>query len=160
MAFLRNAYLLINYGDFRDGTTNKDDPYVQLLSTTNPAEAHEDFVQTRLNGIDTTGDQRLLNTTQIKSSGDPGNADDGNNDDSSVGSWLSKHYVVIAIAGGSAVAGLLLLALLCYWLRARRQKRALRSGFARSGGGGYATGKRGRFHEAEAGGDGLLPSGV
>jgi hypothetical protein len=59
MAFLRNAYLLINYGDFVDGTTTKAPPYVQLFSVTDPATAHQDFVQTRLGGVDTTGLQVL-----------------------------------------------------------------------------------------------------
>jgi hypothetical protein len=54
---VRNVYLLINYGDFVDGTATKSPPYVQLLSTTDPAAAHLDFVQTRLGGVDTTGMQ-------------------------------------------------------------------------------------------------------
>ncbi|KAH9065115.1 acid protease [Lactarius deliciosus] len=48
MAWLTNVYLLINYGDFVDGTTKTGDPYVQLLSMTDPAAAHADFVATRL----------------------------------------------------------------------------------------------------------------
>ncbi|KAF8500865.1 aspartic peptidase domain-containing protein [Russula emetica] len=57
MAFLRNVYLLIDYGDFVDGTTNKTPPYAQLLSLTDAAAAHSDFVQARLDGVDTTGMQ-------------------------------------------------------------------------------------------------------
>jgi hypothetical protein len=50
MAFLRNAYLLVDYGDFVNGTTTTTNPYMQLLSTTNDsAAAHEDFVKVRLN---------------------------------------------------------------------------------------------------------------
>jgi hypothetical protein len=46
-----NVYILFNYGDFIDGSTpNSSDPYVQILSTTDPAQAHADFVATRLNG--------------------------------------------------------------------------------------------------------------
>ncbi|KAH9007243.1 hypothetical protein EDB86DRAFT_2870833, partial [Lactarius hatsudake] len=48
MAWLTNVYLLIDYGDFFDGTTKTDDPYVQLLPMTDPAAAHADFVATRL----------------------------------------------------------------------------------------------------------------
>jgi hypothetical protein len=59
LAAVRNAYLLINYGDFVDGTTTKAPPYVQLFSVTDPATAHQDFVQTRLGGVDTTGLQVL-----------------------------------------------------------------------------------------------------
>ncbi|KAH9053739.1 acid protease [Lactarius vividus] len=44
-SFLRNAYLLINFGDFVDGSVNTTaDPYVQLLSITDPASAHADFL--------------------------------------------------------------------------------------------------------------------
>ncbi|KAH9172154.1 aspartic peptidase domain-containing protein, partial [Lactarius sanguifluus] len=58
MAWLTNVYLLIDYGDFVDGTTKTDPPYVQLLPMTDPAAAHADFVATRLSGKDTTGSQR------------------------------------------------------------------------------------------------------
>ncbi|KIP08626.1 hypothetical protein PHLGIDRAFT_34907 [Phlebiopsis gigantea 11061_1 CR5-6] len=49
MAFLRNVYLYINFGDFVEGKTNKTaDPYIQLLATTNDtSEAHSDFVKVR-----------------------------------------------------------------------------------------------------------------
>ena len=47
---VRNVYLLINFGDFVDGSMNTTaDPYVQLLSTTDPAAAHADFVSVRAN---------------------------------------------------------------------------------------------------------------
>ena len=48
---VRNAYILMNLGD---------QPYVQLRSLTDPAEAHLDFVQRRLDGVDTTSSQQLL----------------------------------------------------------------------------------------------------
>jgi hypothetical protein len=35
---VRNVYMLMNYGDFIIGTTDRADPYVQFLSTTDPAE--------------------------------------------------------------------------------------------------------------------------
>ncbi|KAI0675295.1 aspartic peptidase domain-containing protein [Trametes maxima] len=61
MAFLRNAYILMNFGDFVDGALTKvGEPFVQLRSLTEPSEAHEDFVQQRLAGNDTTGFQKLL----------------------------------------------------------------------------------------------------
>jgi hypothetical protein len=46
---VRNAYLLVNFGDFVDGKLNQTaDPFVQLLATTNDtAEAHSDFVKVR-----------------------------------------------------------------------------------------------------------------
>ncbi|KAF9464126.1 aspartic peptidase domain-containing protein [Collybia nuda] len=62
MAFLRNVYLLMDYGDFILGTTEKDDPYIQFLSLTDPVEAHGDFVKMRLNGVDTTGESGLVDS--------------------------------------------------------------------------------------------------
>jgi len=69
MAFLRNAYTLMNFGNFVDGGFNST-PYVQLLSTTDPAQAHQDFVSSRLNGVDTTGSSQysLLPPGQGKTS--------------------------------------------------------------------------------------------
>lgn len=54
---VRNTYSLLDWGDFVDETSAaRGDPYVQLLSVTKPDDAHKDFVQLRLNGIDTSGD--------------------------------------------------------------------------------------------------------
>nr|GAT43189.1 aspartic peptidase A1 [Mycena chlorophos] len=56
MSFLRNAYALMDFGDWVDGTSNdQGDPFIQLLPTTNRASAHADFVKVRLGGVDTTG---------------------------------------------------------------------------------------------------------
>jgi len=50
MAFLRNAYMLINFGDFVDGTKVTAQPYIQLLpTTTNATQAHLDFLKVRSN---------------------------------------------------------------------------------------------------------------
>ncbi|KAH9989723.1 aspartic peptidase domain-containing protein [Russula compacta] len=70
MAFLRNVYLLINYGNFVDRTTTKAPPYVQLLSVTDPAAAHLDFVNARLGGVDTTGMQMFSTDSPVSSPGD------------------------------------------------------------------------------------------
>ncbi|KAK0243959.1 aspartic peptidase domain-containing protein [Armillaria nabsnona] len=54
MPFLRNVYTVFNYGDSVAGgndTTIRGDPYVKFLSTTDPAEAHSDFVAVRLSGL-------------------------------------------------------------------------------------------------------------
>jgi hypothetical protein len=52
---------LLNYGDFIDGSTsNTSDPYVQMLSTTDPAQAHADFVATR-SGLQNTTDSPHFN---------------------------------------------------------------------------------------------------
>ncbi|KAG5644774.1 hypothetical protein DXG03_007682 [Asterophora parasitica] len=54
MAFLRNVYTLLDYGDLVVGSYKKEAPYVQFLATTEVAEAHSDFVEVRQNGIDST----------------------------------------------------------------------------------------------------------
>ncbi|KAJ6504585.1 aspartic peptidase A1 [Mycena vitilis] len=57
MTFLRNAYALLNFGDWVDDSSiDRGDPYIQLLPLTNAAAAHADFVSVRLAGVDTTGD--------------------------------------------------------------------------------------------------------
>ncbi|KAJ3731206.1 aspartic peptidase A1 [Lentinula guzmanii] len=53
MSFLRNVYAVLNYGDWADDSS-KSDPFLQLLSTTNVEAAHNDFVQVRMGGVDTT----------------------------------------------------------------------------------------------------------
>ncbi|KAJ7758112.1 aspartic peptidase A1 [Mycena maculata] len=55
MTFLRNAYALMDYGDWVDDSSiDQTDPYIQLLPLTNLATAHADFVNVRLAGVDTT----------------------------------------------------------------------------------------------------------
>jgi hypothetical protein len=95
------VYLLLDYGDFTDGSTNTTDPYVQILSTTNPAEAHADFVATRLSGKDTTGSQHV-------------NSGSGSNS-----GFFHKYRIPIfaaaAVAGVAALTGVV-------WLVAKRRK--------------------------------------
>lgn len=56
-ATVRNTYSLFDYGNWVKGSKNdRNDPYMQLLSVTDKTQAHKDFVQVRLNGVDTTGD--------------------------------------------------------------------------------------------------------
>ncbi|KAJ7078652.1 aspartic peptidase A1 [Mycena epipterygia] len=56
MTFLRNAYTLMDFGDWiDDSSVDRVDPYIQLLPLTNLATAHQDFVNARLGGVDTTG---------------------------------------------------------------------------------------------------------
>jgi hypothetical protein len=71
MGFLRNAYALYDFGDFASSVkSDTGDPFVQLLSLTDAAKAHKDFVTKRLGGIDTTGDpaHSLLPASQMKHS--------------------------------------------------------------------------------------------
>src|SRR6266849_10150600 len=61
---VRNVYLLVDYGDFVDGSVNTTaDPYVQLLSITDPTAAHADFVNVRLNGHHTNNSSRTPSHT-------------------------------------------------------------------------------------------------
>lgn len=65
MSFLRNAYALIDFGNFVTTSSNdQTDPFVQLLPLTHPPTAHSDFVQLRLSGSDTTSTQTLLPASQ------------------------------------------------------------------------------------------------
>jgi Orthoreovirus membrane fusion protein p10 len=62
---------LINAGDFIDGNpNNQGSPFMQLMSVTDSSAAHIDFVKTRLNGVDSTGDSAhtLLPESQAKHS--------------------------------------------------------------------------------------------
>ena len=108
--------MLVNFGDFIDGKQNKvANPYVQLLPTTDSvSEAHSDFVQVRLKGLDSTPDQTLLDTFTPSGPPDVKN----NNDDSGLSSWLDKHKTIL-IAVGASVGGvlLILIAALCFCRR-------------------------------------------
>jgi len=67
MNALRNFYILFDYGNFVEDTSNdRGDPYVQLLSVTDPSTAKSDFVKARMKGVDTTGSasQTLLPASQ------------------------------------------------------------------------------------------------
>ncbi|TDL23431.1 acid protease [Rickenella mellea] len=59
--FMHNTYTLVSFGDFVDGSSsNVSEPFIQLLSNTDVAGAHSDFVNLRLGGVDTTGTQAPL----------------------------------------------------------------------------------------------------
>jgi len=70
MTFLRNTYTLMSFGDWVDGNDSRGNPYIQIASITNPSLARADFIQTRLGGIDTTGDAKwqLLPKEQMQHS--------------------------------------------------------------------------------------------
>ena len=61
----------MDFGDWVPTSSNdRGHPFMQLLSVTDPASAHQDFVTKRLDGIDTTGDAKwaLLPESQKQSS--------------------------------------------------------------------------------------------
>ena len=68
---MRNTYTLFDYGDWVNESSNdRSDPYIQLLSITNKTQAHNEFVQVRMNGVDTSGaaSQQLLPVSQMQHS--------------------------------------------------------------------------------------------
>ncbi|KAF9507093.1 hypothetical protein BS47DRAFT_1266993, partial [Hydnum rufescens UP504] len=68
-SFLRNAYTLLNWGDFVDDTSAaRGQPFIQLQPLTSQTQAHQDFVNVRLNGVDTTGSSQYKLLSQGKSS--------------------------------------------------------------------------------------------
>ena len=108
---VRNVYMLINYGDFVDGTSNTADPYIQLLATTEPVEAHQDFVNVRLGGKDNANWQLL----PASSTGSTPKAD------SQFVRKIKYYWPIIA-----GVAGFLILILIvsCLCVRRRRKTNA------------------------------------
>ncbi|KAF8195465.1 aspartic peptidase A1 [Pholiota molesta] len=53
MSFLRNAYMLLDFGDWIGESSDTEHPYIQLASFVNIAAARQDFVNVRLGGNDT-----------------------------------------------------------------------------------------------------------
>ncbi|KAK7468975.1 hypothetical protein VKT23_003473 [Stygiomarasmius scandens] len=105
MSFLRNVYALFNYGDFIEGSsTDRGDPYLQMLSTTDVPSSHLDFVEVRLGGVDTTGEQNL---------NAPNFSSDDSSSKSSKNSKLKVIFLGLAIAAGVLGIALLLWAFCC-----------------------------------------------
>ncbi|TFK40750.1 aspartic peptidase A1 [Crucibulum laeve] len=70
MSFLRNAYTLLDFGDWIDDTKDQGHPYIQMTSLLDVPAARRDFIQIRLGGNDTTGDEQwsLLPVDQMQKS--------------------------------------------------------------------------------------------
>ncbi|TFK87532.1 acid protease [Polyporus arcularius HHB13444] len=114
MSFLRNAYMLINFGDFVEGSLAKvGDPYIQLLPLTDPVEAHNDFVQVRMGGIDRTADLKLLPAL-------PNTNDD--DDDSQPHADPLKKYLPYIIAGSVTVGVIILILIIAASYRKSNKK--------------------------------------
>jgi len=115
MAFLRNTYTLIDYGDFVDANaTEKTPPFVQLLSLTDETDAHNDFVTARLGGVDTTSEAQyaLVPPEQAKFSPSRVNITKQNVQTT----WDKVKHILIIVAivvGGVIVLGILLCVLSC-----------------------------------------------
>jgi len=114
MAFLRNAYLLVDLGDFVDGSTsNTAAPYIQLLPLTTQAQGHADFVQERLGGVDNTSAFHLLPASV------PNNDNTASNSESL--SEKIKPYLPYIIAGSVAL-GIMLIVVVAYCLSNSRRR--------------------------------------
>ncbi|PCH39891.1 acid protease [Wolfiporia cocos MD-104 SS10] len=104
MAFLRNVYMLIDFGDFVDNATDtRDDPYIQLLSISNAsASIHNEFVKLR-----------------GSASWDP------SSDVNAAEGWIRSHRSLFI--GLCVVAGLFVLGGLALTIAACRRRRMARS---------------------------------
>ena len=106
---VRNVYILIDYGDFVDGTSSTADPYIQLLATTDDlSEAHQDFVKVRMGGKDDANWQLL----PPSSTGSPPKSE------SQFVRKIKYYWPIIA-----GVAGFLILVILISCLCMRRRKK-------------------------------------
>jgi len=56
MSFLRNTYTYIDFGNFVKGGTFDHDPFAYIMPITNKGKAHDIFVNTRMGGVDVSGD--------------------------------------------------------------------------------------------------------
>lgn len=120
---MRNAYLYVNTGDFIDGSNITADPYLQLLSVTNDtAAAHQDFVQVRLGGNDTTISEGQLGNSSYKPS-----------QSSMKKRPLSKVVkIIIAIVGGAILVLGLFACIWCCCCRKRGKRANISPAYASS----------------------------
>ncbi|KZT52700.1 acid protease [Calocera cornea HHB12733] len=116
MAFLRNVYSLFNYGDWTDSTMDAQyEPFVQLLSITDPNGAATEFNQVRGGGGSSSGH---LTKPEMDLSVSPAVSQTIN----TVLDWIKSHlYIVIPAAVGALVAVALLISWCCCCCRRNRR---------------------------------------
>jgi len=115
MAFLRNTYTLIDFGDFVDANaTEKTAPFIQLLSLTDATDAHTDFVNARLGGVDTTGDAKYALVPPEDAQFSPNRINISKQNVQTTWDKV-KHILIIVgiVVGGLLVLGILLCVLSC-----------------------------------------------
>ncbi|EJT97814.1 acid protease [Dacryopinax primogenitus] len=112
MAFLRNTYTLLNYGNFVDSNADvRQAPFVQLLSVTNQNQSSIEFHQIRGGTAKTFAP---LPGAQSVDPSDSGNNINNNNGVNTVGSWIQSHLaIVIGVSVGVVVLILLIIAFCC-----------------------------------------------
>jgi len=118
-SFLRNAYTLLNLGDFVDDTSaTRGAPFVQFEPLTNPTQAHKEFVTVRLGGVDTTGDsQWKLSSHQQSSPVSKGERIQH------IEGFAIRNEITIAVCVGVVI----ILAFVFFCLRQRRSRNAAKS---------------------------------
>ena len=103
---VRNVYLLVNFGDFVDGSVNTTaDPYVQLLSTTDPTAASADFANVRLN--QTNNNVSAPTDEALRAKPRPVEISSSNNNNSNVKTAFLREKIPIIIV--SSIGGALVL---------------------------------------------------
>ncbi|KXN86268.1 Gastricsin [Leucoagaricus sp. SymC.cos] len=116
--FLRSVYAVYDFGDY-DSRGVMGDPYMQLLSITNPDEASADFHKVR-------GGEPKRNITYVGLNGTANAPSFFISDDVSESIEMISRFVP-AMLGVVALNALVLLGLviggLCYWMRKRRLRR-------------------------------------
>ncbi|KAI9453906.1 acid protease [Lactarius psammicola] len=123
-SFLRNAYLLINFGDFVDGSVNTTaDPYVQLLSITDPASAHADFISVRLNHAPPPPTSTLSNHAAVAAAAASGTTSSKPKNDIKSMFLKEKIPIIIALSIGIGLILLGVLVLCCTRNRLSRRGR-------------------------------------
>lgn len=152
MAFLRNTYALINYGNFITGGSNSNNPYIQLLPLTNVESAVNDFIQVRLNGQNTINSSQyaLLPASQEQHS-----------PESAAEKKQAYEELVLSRWPYIVVGGLVLLILLisyCVWRcccrRKRMAKKAAKKAAQQNGGAasvdGFKSGPYAQLHDSQS----------
>ncbi|KAG2344494.1 acid protease [Suillus weaverae] len=152
MAFLRNTYTLINYGNFIKGGSNSNNPYVQLLPLTNIESAVNDFIQVRLNGQNTINSSQY---TLLPASQQQHSPESAKEKKQAYEELVLSHWPYI-LAG--SIAFLILLISYCVWRcccrRKRLAKKAAKKAAQQKGGaasvGGFKSGPYAQLHDSQS----------
>lgn len=148
MAFLRNTYTLINYGNFITGGSNSNNPYIQLLPLTNIESAVNDFIQVRLNGQNTINSPQyaLLPASQEQHSPESAAEKKQAYEELVLSRWP---YILFG-----CLVFLILLISYCVWRCCCRRKRLAKRAAQQKGGatsvGGFKSGPYAPLHDSQS----------
>jgi hypothetical protein len=110
---VRNVYILINFGDFILGTTNRAAPFIQLLSTTNnSAQATAEFVAVRGSNpaASSTAPVRPVNTSSVDST------------TSADITWFKAHAKILFIIGALVLGAIAMFIIAIFYFYRRRAR--------------------------------------